>query len=521
MKMKKKTNLSCAPRTAVAYARYSSAGQRDVSIDQQLRDIRAYAEREGYTIVHEYADHARSGFKNTSARSEFQAMIAAAASGSYDTVLCWKVDRFGRNREDSAIYKGQLSRLGVSVVYVMEPIPEGAAGVLTEGMLEAIAEWYSRNLSENVRRGMSDNARNCLYNGTTVYGYTGIRNQRYQINEEQAAVVRQIFSLYIDGYSMTEIVRRLNSAGQRTESGKLFTINKIYNILKQERYLGYYIFGDYRIPGGMPAIIDPDTWEKAQRMKSKTSRHYEKNPVDYLLTGKAYCGHCGCPLVGDSGTSKTGAVHYYYTCQSHKRRAGCSKKSVRKEFLEDSVINHILDHVLNNDEKRAAIADTILAYQKKRADDSPLRTMESELRNTERKIANTNRAISEGVFSSSTIEMLHTLENTAATLRLSIESRRFAEGELLDRNRLLFWLSEFSSINRTDPHDRRFLINTFVNSVYVYDDHYRLFLNTSDNCDQLRYEDLPPEPESSDTISVCLLKRTHPNSLLIEYLVRM
>ena len=168
--MLEKTRISCRPRTAVAYARYSSAGQRDVSIEQQLKDIRAYAEREGYTIVHEFADHARSGFKSASTRAEFQAMISAASSGSFDTVLCWKVDRFGRNREDSAIYKGQLSRLGVSVVYVMEPIPTGAAGVLTEGMLEAIAEWYSRNLSENVKRGMDDNASRCLFNGSRIFG---------------------------------------------------------------------------------------------------------------------------------------------------------------------------------------------------------------------------------------------------------------------------------------------------------------------------------------------------------------
>ena len=110
--MKKKTVLSCSPRTAVAYARYSSAGQRDVSIDQQLADIRAFAKREGYTIVHEYADHARSGYKNTSARTAFQSMMAAAESGAFDTVISWKVDRFGRNREESALFKGRLRRFG-------------------------------------------------------------------------------------------------------------------------------------------------------------------------------------------------------------------------------------------------------------------------------------------------------------------------------------------------------------------------------------------------------------------------
>ena len=139
--MKKAAVPSCSPRTAVAYARYSSAGQRDVSIEQQLSDIRAFAKREGYTLVHEFADHARSGFKNTAARTAFQSRIAAAESGTFDTILAWKVDRFGRNREDAAIYKGKLRRFGVKVLYAMEPIPEGSAGVLLEGMLEATAEW--------------------------------------------------------------------------------------------------------------------------------------------------------------------------------------------------------------------------------------------------------------------------------------------------------------------------------------------------------------------------------------------
>ena len=158
MSTAKKQLTTCPPKTAVAYARYSSAQQRDVSIEQQLRDIRAYAEREGYTIIYEYADHAKSGFKNVERRTQFQAMIQAAQSGAFDTVIAWKVDRFGRNRRESATYKGQLADNGVKVVYAMEPIPDGAAGVLTEGMLEALAEWYSKNISENTKRGQHDNA---------------------------------------------------------------------------------------------------------------------------------------------------------------------------------------------------------------------------------------------------------------------------------------------------------------------------------------------------------------------------
>lgn len=516
----KKKTASCSPKTAVAYARYSSAGQRDVSIEQQLNDIRAYAAREGYTIVHEYADHAKSGFRHVEARKQFQAMISAAAKGKFSTIICWKVDRFGRSRADSALYKRQLEEYGVSVRYVMEHIPEGASGFLTEGMLETIAEWYSRNLSENVKRGMLDNAKKCLFNGTTVYGYDGVRNERYRINEEQAAVVRQIYAEYAKGYSMISICRHLNNAGIRTESGNLFTINKLHNILKQERYLGYYIFKDIRIPDGMPAIIDQETWEKAQIMKKKTGRHYENSPADFLLTGKAFCGYCGKPMVGDSGTSNTGKTYYYYTCQRHKNRSGCQKRSVRRDFLEDYIVNFLLDNVLSGPEMER-IANSVYEYQKKEHESSPLRAMQKELKETERKIENVNRAIGEGIFTNSTKVMLLSLEEQAEQLRQQIEARKFAEGVLMDKEQILFFLEGFSAMDRNDPDNRRSLVRVFLNSVYLYDDHYRIIVNTSDCFMCIPFEDLPPLPESSDRCFSRLLKQTYPNSVFIEYWVQV
>ena len=367
---------------------------------------------------------------------------------------------------------------------------------------------------------MNDNAAKCLYNGATVYGYDGFRNERYRINEEQAAVVRQIFRMYADGYSLSQIVRRLNDDGLRTESGRLFTINKMYNILKNEKYLGIYIHGDHRIPGGMPAIIDPDTWEKAQRMKTKTTRHYEESPVEYLLTGKVFCGHCGKPMAGDSGTSSTGAVYYYYNCQSRKRRAGCTKKPIRKEALEDAVISFLLDHVLSGPETEK-IADAVQQVMRERAESSPLRAMESELRETERKISNTNRAIAEGVFSTSTIAMLHTLENTASSLRLSIESRRYAEGKLLDRDQILFFLQRFSHLDRTDPDDRKFLIRVFLNAVYVYDDRLLILVNATDSNLQVPLSSLPDDLKRSDSVLSFLPMQIQTNVLIVAYRVRM
>ena len=515
-----KTLTKCPPRTAVAYARYSSAGQRDVSIEQQLADIRAYADREGYHIVHEYADHARSGFKDLSARAEFNAMISDAASRGFDTVLCWKVDRFGRNRADSATFKQQLAHLGVSVVYVMEPIPAGAAGVLTEGMLEAIAEWYSRNLSENVTRGMNDNAVKCLCNGTKILGYTRGADGRYAIVEEEAATVRKIFSRYIAGYSAAVICAELNAAGLHTSRSVRFSPQTLLRIISNERYAGVYIWGSIRVPDGMPAIVSRSEWEAAQRMKKKTARHVEQRAVDFLLTGKAFCGHCGRAMIGDSGTSRSGSVHYYYTCQGHKARTGCAKKSVRKDDLENFVIDFIFANCFTAPQIEQ-IADAILHEAEERRKKSPLAQMEKELAETEKKIQNINNAIANGIWNSSTSAMLSELEETATDLRANVGLLRYQESQIIDRDRLMFFLHKFSKQDRNNPDDRRKLINYFINSVYVYDDHLKIIINSVEGAAVVPLESLPDISPGSDNITSGVLIGTHPNQMLLFYITRM
>ena len=513
--MKNPNIPTCSPHTAVAYARYSSAGQRDVSIEQQLADIRAFASREGYTIVHEYADHARSGFKDVSARTAFQSMISAAETGSYDTIIAWKVDRFGRNREDSAIYKGKLRRFGVRVLYAMEPIPDGSAGVLLEGMLEATAEWYSRQLSENVTRGMTDNAYKCLYNGTRILGYTRGSDGRYAIQPEEATIVREIFRMYSSGYSAARICRELNAQGLRTSRGKLFQPEGLMRIITNERYTGVYIWGSIRVPDGMPAIIEKSVFEEAQRMKGKTARHVEQGAVDYLLTGKAFCGHCGAAMIGDSGTSKSGTRHYYYSCQAHKARKGCDKKSVSKDHLESAVVDFILDHVLA-DEQIEKTADAVMALQAEELKHSPLSAMESERSEILKKIQNINNAIAAGIWNASTSAMLKELEDQAEDLRTSIEMMRYSQAQLIDRDRVIFFLKRFTKGDRSDPLLRRHVIETFVNAVYVFDDHLKLVVNNVEGSQRFPLEAIP-DPPCSDNVSSGVLFVTHPNTRVTVY----
>lgn len=519
-----KINKKCAPRTAVAYARYSSAGQRDVSIEQQLNDIRAYAQREGYTIIHEYADRAKSGYKNTSARIEFQKMLTASWTGLFDTVIAWKVDRFGRNRRDSTFYKGQLRDIGVNVVYAMEPIPEGAAGVLTEGMLESIAEWYSRNLSENVTRGMNDNARKALYNGNQIFGYRRGPDDRYEIDPDNAAIVRMVFRQYLDGYSAGSIARGLNAQGFRTSYRNLYSVNSVLRIIGNERYCGIYIWGGIRIPGGMPIIISRDDWEAAQLMREKTGRHHENDDAEYLLTGKVFCGLCGKPMVGDSGKSKVGTVYHYYTCSGRKTKSGlprtCDKKPVRREHLEKTVLDFIYDHCLTGPE-REKIADAIIDGQKKRDLSSPRAALEADLKETEKKIANLNDAIAAGVWSKSTVTMLNSLEETADNLRSSIASIDLSQTELIDRNAILFHLSRMATYKRDDPVRQKQLIRTFINAVFIFDDHLKIALNAVECDETVTLQEVVDESDFSDSVTLGSPNVAHPNPFVVVYSVAM
>ena len=249
---------------AVIYARYSSHAQKDASIEQQLRVCRQYAREHDLQIVGEYCDHALTGTSDK--RPEFLKMIRDSSKGHWQRVLVYKIDRFARNRYDSATYKARLKKNGVKVMSVMEPIPEGPEGILLESVLEGSAEYYSANLSQNILRGMHDNALACkVNNGGLPLGYVKGPDGRYAIEPTEAAVVREIFEMYANGSNVTEIIGMLNSRGLRTSRGARFNKNSLHTILRNERYAGVYIWKDVRIEGGVPAIISRELFEAELR----------------------------------------------------------------------------------------------------------------------------------------------------------------------------------------------------------------------------------------------------------------
>ena len=239
--------------------------------------------------------------------------------------------------------------------------------------------------------------------------------------------------------------------------------------------------------------------------------------VDYLLTGKAFCGHCGAAMIGDSGTSKDGTRHYYYTCQARKARKGCAKKSVTKDYLESTVISFVLDHVLSEDHIES-LADAVMALQEEELKSSPLAAMEAEYAETKKKIDNINDAIAAGIWNSSTSARLKVLEDAAETLRVSVETLRYSQSQLLSRDRVLFFLRRFTKGNRNDPLLRRSIIETFINAVYVFDDHLDLVINNCEGNQRFPLESLPdPGPSCSDILASGVPVVTHPNTQVTIY----
>lgn len=299
---------------AVIYARYSSHGQTEQSIEGQLRDCYAYAQREGLTVIGEYIDRAITG--RTDDRPDFQRMISDAAKKQFQRIIVWKLDRFARNRYDSAFYKAKLKKFGVKVVSATEPISDEPEGIILEGLLESMAEYYSANFSKHVKRGQRESIiKGTFLGGYAPFGYCVINN-RLEIDERAAPIVREIFERYAGGEKKTSIINDLTRRGIRAEHTKAFTFEFLTRMLKNEKYIGIVRHGGFDVVGTCPAIVDEALFRRAQERiaAAKHAPAAAKAKEPYLLQGKAFCGLCGMPMVGESGRSKSGVVHHYYSC---------------------------------------------------------------------------------------------------------------------------------------------------------------------------------------------------------------
>lgn len=471
----------------VIYARYSSDNQREESIEGQLRECKEYAERNGIAILTTYIDRALSA--KTDQRPEFQRMIKDGGKQLFDVVIVWKLDRFARNRYDSAHYKAALRKNGIKVVSAKEAIAEDSTGILLESLLEGYAEFYSAELSEKVIRGLTENALKCKYNGGgATFGYSIDKEQHYQLNPLTAPVVLDTFTRYAEGATIQEIVTDLDRQGIRTRHSKPLNINSVTRMLKNRRYIGEYRYRDIVHPNGIPAIVPEELFNRVQERMAKNKKAPARFKAEdrYLLTTKLFCGKCGAYMVGESGTSHTMKVHHYYKCHNTKKKRLCNKRVVRKDWIEDLVVEQTM-RMLFNDTLMESITDKLMELQRRENTAMPL--LRQQLAETERGIQNMLNAIQQGVFTTSTKQRLDELEETKSRLEVSILQEEIQK-PLLTREQVVFWLYRFRKTDVTDQDQRQRLIDSFINAVYLYEDKVLLIFNYKDGSRTVTLDDI-------------------------------
>ena len=483
--------------TGVIYARYSSDNQREESIEGQLRECKVFAEKNDIQIVNTYIDRALSA--KTDNRPSFQQMVKDSTKKLFDTVIVWKLDRFARNRYDSAHYKSILKKNNVRVVSATEAISQGAEGIILESVLEGMAEYYSAELAEKVIRGQTENAYKCKFNGGTVpIGYVIDNENHFQLNPDTAPLVLEIFQLYHDGKTMKEIADTMNTRGLHNTRGTKLNINAVSKILTNKRYIGVYTYRDITVEDGIPAIVPKELFNSVQEKMAKNKHAPARNKSDenYILTTKLYCGKCMSFMVGESGTSRNDNTYRYYKCASAKRKKDCDKKAVKKNWLEDLVIRQIM-RFMWDDDLIEALADVVMELQKK--ENTTLPMLKKQLAETEKGIGNLLDAIQQGIFTPSTKQRLDELEARKKDIEIELAQENIKK-PMLTKDQIKFWFYRLRKVDITKTEHRQKLVDSFVNAIVLYDDRIEFYFNFKDGAKTLSLKELEKGSDLLDSL---------------------
>lgn len=468
----------------VVYARYSSLAQTEQSIEGQLRVCNEYAQRNKYNILHEYIDRATTGTNDK--RPAFLQMIEDSKRKKFKYILVYKLDRFSRNKFDNAIYKHILAQNGVKVISATEAISNTPEGVLLEGLLEMFAELYSQDLSQKVKRGVRESIlKGNFIGGNVLYGYKVV-DKKIVIDEDTAPAIRYLFQEYASGKSKKKIIQELNAKGYRTQKGKPLTLNSFQNNLSNKKYIGVYEKDDIVKTDYYPAIIDKQTFEQVQEKlkQHKQQPATQKAKIEYILTGKLFCGHCGEHMVGVSGTSKTKDRHYYYVCSKRYKTHNCHKKYEHKDKIENMVIMDTYNYILS-DEQLDIIANGVLNEYKNNVHYLKLKEYEKQLKQVENKLDSCFKKF----LNTTSEELIKRLNEEAEILSIQkqdiqteIHKLQLAINVNHSKEDIINYIKYFFYEN--DPNNLEFrkkIVNLFVNSIYLYDDKIAIYYNLFDN----------------------------------------
>lgn len=368
----------------VLYARFSSNNQRTESIDAQVRAIRKYCQEKGYIIIRQYVDEAKSG-TSSDKRPEFLRMIADSNKKEFEAIIVHKLDRFARNRFDSAIYRQKLKKNNVKLFSVLENLNDSPESIMLESLLEGMNEYFSRNLARECLKGLKENALRCWHTGgIPPLGYDVGEDKKLIVNVAEAEIVKSIFDLYDRGFAYTYILKYLNQKGYRTKRGNNFGKNSLSDLLRNRKYCGTFIYNRIssksptgtrnghlvkeageviEIPNGCPAIISVEQFRRVQKRLNNNVYHRGKgeNEHFYLLTGKIFCGECGKRMCGTSRRGgATKSLNLLYRCPQ-VRNCGCNNREINAQYL-DSYVKELIIQNFGNGKAIRDIKKNIQGY---------------------------------------------------------------------------------------------------------------------------------------------------------------
>lgn len=344
---------------AVIYARYSSDKQDADSIAAQVRACTEYATAKKYQIVGQYVDEAVSG--KTTRREAFQRLIKDLDKGAFDIVLIHKFDRIARNLRDHVMMDKLFEDKGIDIVAAAQDFGGGHEGKLIRAVMWGLSEYYSLNLADEVRKGLKENALKGLHNGgNSLFGYRVV-DQKYEINEREAACVRKMFDCALKNKGFTKLVKEMEREGIVGRFGKPIKYTQIYEMLRNERYTGVYLYmqgepesreakrikkGAIRVDNALPQIIDRQTWAEVQKIMA--SRKHTGRKAEYLCNGLVYCPDCGAKMYPTKST-KGGNEYMYYYCSKK-----CGFGIVHMDIIDSAAKRYLSELLLEENRKHIA-----------------------------------------------------------------------------------------------------------------------------------------------------------------------
>ncbi len=488
---------------AVIYARFSSDNQRDESIDAQIRAIREYAKKQDVVIVEEYIDKARSA--TTDNRPEFLRMISDSAKEEFDIVLVHKLDRFARNRQDSIGYRMQLKRHGVSLISILEYIDESPESIILESVLEAMAEYYSKNLARETIKGLKENALKGLHTGgKPPFGYDLDKvSRKLVVNEHEAIAVRLIFERTLERVGYAKIADELNVLGYKTRYDRPFGKNSLLSIVRNEKYTGIYVYNKasskdvdgkrnnskhkddediIRIKDAVPVIIPKETFMQVQDILKQRGHRTSSNRAKtvYLLSGKIRCGKCGYSMGGNRRFSGRNKIpHVTYRCMGQKNLRICGTKEIRREYIEAFVLEKLSEYLFSD-----SLIDKLLSeygnYQKSLNSESLLQLKGLQSRLAEVKTESSNLInIMAKTGSDVLISKINELNAEQKALQESYERLKLETGEnVIGIEELTEKFNSAKDMLKygTLPQTKK-IIQLFIDSVLIFDDRVEVVFN--------------------------------------------